>query len=54
MAAPLLRVRDLRVTFTTPRGTVRAVDSVGFTVEAGRTLASSASPARESPSPRSP
>ncbi|RSS97231.1 ATP-binding cassette domain-containing protein, partial [Streptomyces sp. WAC05950] len=38
MAAPLLEVRDLRVTFTTPRGTVRAVDSVGFTVEAGRTL----------------
>ncbi|WP_046779545.1 ABC transporter ATP-binding protein [Streptomyces yangpuensis] len=37
-AAPLLDVRDLRVTFTTPRGTVRAVDSVGFTVEAGRTL----------------
>ncbi|MFG2340145.1 ABC transporter ATP-binding protein [Streptomyces yangpuensis] len=36
--APLLDVRDLRVTFTTPRGTVRAVDSVGFTVEAGRTL----------------
>ncbi|MFE0578565.1 ABC transporter ATP-binding protein [Streptomyces sp. NPDC058874] len=38
MADPLLEVRDLRVTFTTPRGTVRAVDSVGFTVEAGRTL----------------
>ncbi|WP_030768060.1 ABC transporter ATP-binding protein [Streptomyces sp. NRRL F-2664] len=37
-AVPLLAVRDLRVTFTTPRGTVRAVDSVGFTVEAGRTL----------------
>ncbi|MFD5881861.1 MULTISPECIES: ABC transporter ATP-binding protein [Streptomyces] len=36
--APLLDVRDLRVTFTTPRGTVRAVDSVGFTVESGRTL----------------
>ncbi|THA57279.1 ABC transporter ATP-binding protein [Streptomyces sp. A1136] len=35
---PLLRVRDLRVTFTTPRGSVRAVDSLGFTVEAGRTL----------------
>ncbi|MFC9293469.1 ABC transporter ATP-binding protein [Streptomyces sp. NPDC057011] len=38
MAAALLEVRDLRVTFTTPRGTVRAVDSLGFTVEAGRTL----------------
>ncbi|AWZ06012.1 ABC transporter ATP-binding protein [Streptomyces sp. ICC4] len=37
-AAPLLEVRDLRVTFTTPRGSVRAVDSLGFTVEAGRTL----------------
>lgn len=36
--APLLQVRDLRVTFTTPRGSVRAVDSLGFTVEAGRTL----------------
>ncbi|MFD9533501.1 ABC transporter ATP-binding protein [Streptomyces sp. NPDC060010] len=35
---PLLEVRDLRVTFTTPRGVVRAVDSLGFTVEAGRTL----------------
>ncbi|MFD9264712.1 ABC transporter ATP-binding protein [Streptomyces goshikiensis] len=35
---PLLQVRDLRVTFTTPRGSVRAVDSMGFTVEAGRTL----------------
>ncbi|MGW3321898.1 ABC transporter ATP-binding protein [Streptomyces virginiae] len=37
-AAPLLAVRDLRVTFTTERGTVRAVDSIGFTVRAGRTL----------------
>ncbi|MCF3184159.1 ABC transporter ATP-binding protein [Streptomyces polychromogenes] len=36
--APLLEVRDLGVTFTTPRGSVRAVDSLGFTVEAGRTL----------------
>ncbi|MCY0933998.1 ABC transporter ATP-binding protein [Streptomyces sp. H34-S4] len=36
--APLLQVRDLHVTFTTPRGAVRAVDSLGFTVEAGRTL----------------
>ncbi|MGW6978125.1 ABC transporter ATP-binding protein [Streptomyces sp. NPDC054932] len=35
---PLLDVRDLCVTFTTERGTVRAVDSIGFTVEAGRTL----------------
>ncbi|MFI8104878.1 ABC transporter ATP-binding protein [Streptomyces sp. NPDC086023] len=37
-APPLLAVRDLKVAFTTPRGTVRAVDSLGFTVEAGRTL----------------
>ncbi|MEV0411833.1 ABC transporter ATP-binding protein [Streptomyces sp. NPDC050448] len=36
--AALLEVRDLRVTFTTPRGPVRAVDALGFTVEAGRTL----------------
>ncbi|WP_405757238.1 ABC transporter ATP-binding protein [Streptomyces sp. NBC_00073] len=36
--AALLEVRDLRVTFATPRGPVRAVDSLGFTVEAGRTL----------------
>ncbi|MET9882779.1 ABC transporter ATP-binding protein [Streptomyces sp. NPDC006430] len=35
---PLLDVRDLSVTFTTPRGSVRAVDQLGFTVEAGRTL----------------
>ncbi|MGW7436192.1 ABC transporter ATP-binding protein [Streptomyces sp. NPDC054849] len=38
MTPPLLEVRDLRVTFTTGRGTVRAVDSIGFSVEAGRTL----------------
>ncbi|MFJ3204485.1 ATP-binding cassette domain-containing protein, partial [Streptomyces sp. NPDC086989] len=36
--AALLEVRDLRVTFPTPRGPVRAVDALGFTVEAGRTL----------------
>ncbi|MFE7773299.1 ABC transporter ATP-binding protein [Streptomyces sp. NPDC057445] len=35
---PLLEVRDLQVTFTTDAGPVRAVDSLGFTVEAGRTL----------------
>ncbi|WP_405785581.1 MULTISPECIES: ABC transporter ATP-binding protein [unclassified Streptomyces] len=35
---PLLEVADLGVTFRTPRGTVRAVDGIGFTVEHGRTL----------------
>ncbi|EYT81330.1 peptide ABC transporter ATPase, partial [Streptomyces sp. Tu 6176] len=36
---PLLRVDGLSVSFRTPRGTVRAVDGLGFTVERGRTLA---------------
>ncbi|WP_407561835.1 ABC transporter ATP-binding protein [Streptomyces sp. 184] len=35
---PLLRVRDLKVTFRTSAGPVRAVDGIDFTVRAGRTL----------------
>jgi peptide/nickel transport system ATP-binding protein len=34
----LLTVEDLEVTYATPRGTVRAVDHVSLTVEAGRTV----------------
>ncbi|AYG81894.1 Oligopeptide transport ATP-binding protein OppD [Streptomyces hundungensis] len=35
---PLLAVRELTVTFTTPRGPVRAVDHLSFDVHRGRTL----------------
>ncbi|MEJ7648058.1 MAG: ABC transporter ATP-binding protein [Nakamurella sp.] len=38
-AAPLLAVTDLVVEFHTPRGVVRAVNGLSYTVEAGRTLA---------------
>ena len=34
----LLEVDDLRTTFTTPRGSLRAVDGVSFTLDRGRTL----------------
>ena len=37
-AAPLLAVRDLRVTFPTPRGDLAAVDGISYSLAAGRTL----------------
>jgi oligopeptide/dipeptide ABC transporter ATP-binding protein len=36
MTAPLLDVRDLRVSFPTPAGTLQAVSGVSFTVRAGQ------------------
>ena len=38
MTAPLLELRDLRVTFTTPRGPVHAVDGIDFSLNAGEVL----------------
>ncbi len=37
-ASPLLEVRDLRTHIDTPNGTLRAVDGVSFSVDAGDTL----------------
>jgi peptide/nickel transport system ATP-binding protein len=37
-AEPLLRVEDLRVSFATEDGTVRAVDGISYELERGRTL----------------
>jgi oligopeptide transport system ATP-binding protein len=39
VASPLLSVRDLSVSFRGPRGTVRAVQSLSFDLQAGETLA---------------
>ncbi len=36
--APLLEVTDVRTSFKTPRGLVRAVDGVSLTLERGKTL----------------
>ncbi len=38
LTAPLLAVKDLRVTFSTPDGDVTAVDSLNFSLRAGETL----------------
>jgi oligopeptide/dipeptide ABC transporter ATP-binding protein len=37
-AAPLLRVRDLRASFTTPRGRLPVIDEVSFSLDRGQTL----------------
>ena len=38
MSTPLLKVDGLQTHFDLPRGVLRAVDGVSFTLEAGRTL----------------
>src|SRR5215203_5071476 len=35
---PLLEVEDLRTTFRTPRGLVKAVDGVSFSLDRGKTI----------------
>ncbi|MGW1973786.1 ATP-binding cassette domain-containing protein, partial [Streptomyces tubercidicus] len=38
MTSPLIEVADLRIDFPTGSGTVRAVDGLSFTLEAGGAL----------------
>ncbi|MDX1044232.1 ATP-binding cassette domain-containing protein [Sinorhizobium medicae] len=38
MSIPLLEVTGLKTSFTTPRGTVKSVDDVSFSIAAGKTL----------------
>lgn len=38
MSEPLLQVEHLKKYFKTPRGVLHAVDDVGFTLDAGKTL----------------
>ena len=47
--AEILRVEDLKKYFQTRKGTLHAVDGVTFSVQAGKTWASWASPAAASP-----
>jgi len=52
LTQPVLEVRDLATTFKTEDGLVRAVNGLSFSVEAGTTMGSSASRARENRSHR--
>jgi ABC-type dipeptide/oligopeptide/nickel transport system ATPase component len=46
---PILSVHDLKVSIRTDQGTAAILDNVSLTVETGRILGSSASPAVASP-----